>query len=291
VPIDTCGNPPLTLGACATLACIWEATAAKPGNVYRGADFDDCTYADFLTSAAVIGPALKASIDRGVGAAALAAVQATHAAVGSNTYLGTVLLLAPLAATPTANRLAAGINSTLAALTVADAERVYQAIRVANPGGLGTAPEADVNSTDAPQLTLLEAMRLAADRDLVARQYANSFADVFRTADRIAAAAATAPLDSAIVRAFLALLAEEPDTLIARKCGADVAQQAAARAAAVLAAIESRDPSADARLVDFDFWLRADGHRRNPGTSADLIAAALFVLLREQRLNWPVSFY
>ena len=41
-------------GVQATLACLWEATAPKPGNVYRGADFDDLTYADFITSAAVI---------------------------------------------------------------------------------------------------------------------------------------------------------------------------------------------------------------------------------------------
>lgn len=282
---------PLTLGACATLACIWEATAAKPGNVYRNADFDDSSYADFLTSAAVIGPALEATAPHGVGAAVLACVEATHAAVGTNTYLGTVLLLAPLAAVPHAQRIADGIEATLAALSVEDARLVYQAIRVANPGGLGDAPEADVNSPDAPQLTLLEAMRLAADRDLVARQYSNSFADVLRTADRIASAAATWPLDESIVRAFLALLAEEPDTLVARKCGRDVAQQAADRAGEVLSAIEALDPSADDRLADFDFWLRADGHRRNPGTSADVIAAALFVLLREQRLNWPVKFY
>ena len=34
-------------------------------------------------------------------------------------------------------------------------------------------------------------------------------------------------------------------------------------------------------LADFDFWLRSDGHRRNPGTTADLIAAALFAGLRD----------
>ena len=44
-------------------------------------------------------------------------------------------------------------------------------------------------------------------------------------------------------------------------------------------------------IAVFDFWLRADGHRRNPGTTADLIAAGLFVLLREERLDWPVRFY
>ncbi len=34
------------------VACIWEATARKAGNVHRGADFPDVTYADFLASAA-----------------------------------------------------------------------------------------------------------------------------------------------------------------------------------------------------------------------------------------------
>jgi len=40
-------------------------------------------------------------------------------------------------------------------------------------------------------------------------------------------------------------------------------------------------------LADFDFWLRSDGHRRNPGTTADLIAAALFVLLRDGLIDPP----
>jgi triphosphoribosyl-dephospho-CoA synthase len=38
-------------------------------------------------------------------------------------------------------------------------------------------------------------------------------------------------------------------------------------------------------LDDFDVWLRADGHRRNPGTTADFIAAGLFVIFREGRLE------
>jgi triphosphoribosyl-dephospho-CoA synthase len=134
-------------------------------------------------------------------------------------------------------------------------------------------------------------MRLAADRDLVARQYANNFADVFRTADAIAAAAAELPLGEAIVRAYLLLLGEQPDTLIARKCGPQIAREASTRAAAVVAALDAGDPDYDRLIADFDFWLRADGHRRNPGTTADIIAAALFVLLREGGLDWPVRFY
>ncbi len=284
-------QPPLGVGACATLACIWEATAAKPGNVYRGADFEDCTYADFLASAAVIGPVLDATIPTGVGAAVLAAVEATRAAVGTNTYLGTLLLVAPLAAVPASQRLTEGVGRVLQGLTVEDARLTYEAIRLANPGGLGDAAQADVNSPEAPQLTLLEAMRLAAQRDLVARQYTNGFADVLRTADRIAKAAKALPLGEAIVRADLELMAEQPDTLVARKCGQRTAHEVADRAAVVLAAFDADATAAEDQLADFDFWLRADGHRRNPGASADIVAAALFVLLRERRLNWPVSFY
>ena len=47
-----------TIGLHAQLACIWEATARKPGNVHRFVDFDDLTYLDFLTSAAAVAPVL-----------------------------------------------------------------------------------------------------------------------------------------------------------------------------------------------------------------------------------------
>lgn len=279
---------PLTLGACATLACLWEATAAKPGNVYRGADFDDLTYADFLTSAAVIGPIIDRTPGAGVGATVRAGVAATRLATGTNTNLGMLLLIAPLAAVPAELPLASGIADVLTGLSRADAQQVYEAIRLAQPGGLGTVDEADVNSLQPPALTLREAMALAAERDLIARQYVNAFGEVFWTADRIAAHIANCrPLGEAIVRAFVELLAEHPDTLIARKCGAAMAKEAAMRAAAVL---DAGDQFA-AALEDFDFWLRSDGRRRNPGTSADIVAAALFVLLRDRRINWPVRFY
>jgi triphosphoribosyl-dephospho-CoA synthase len=148
-----------------------------------------------------------------------------------------------------------------------------------------------VNSPEPPRLTLAEAMRLAADRDLVARQYGNGFAEVFRTAERIETAASRRPLGEAIVHGYLQLMSEEPDTLVARKCGVERAREVADRAGVLWAAVRADSPEAAELLADFDFWLRSDGHRRNPGTSADIVAAALFVLLREERLNWPVRFY
>lgn len=283
--------PLLTIGGCATLACLWEATAAKPGNVYRGADFEDLTYSDFLTSAAVIGPIVDKCCEQGVGATVLAAVAATRAAVGTNTNLGMLLLFAPIAAVPAHDSFREGIHAVLRELSVQDAEHVYAAIRLAQPGGLGHVDAADVNAVDPPAITLLEAMTLAADRDLVARQYANGFTEVFESADRIARHATGLPLSESLVQTYLELLAVHPDSHIARKCGPVVAQSVSRAAATVLASKRHSPEAHAAALSDFDFWLRTDGHRLNPGTSADIIAAALFVLLREGRLCWPIRFF
>lgn len=290
--IPLASAPPLTPGACATLACIWEATAAKPGNVYRGADFDDLTYADFLASASVIGPILDKTRIEGVGATVLHAAQATRAAVATNTNLGMLLLLAPLAAVPLDTQLAEGIAGVLEALSVCDTRKVYQAIRIAQPGGLGNVEEADVHGSSVPEISLAKAMAFAADRDLIARQYVNDFQQVFFAANLMEQnLQQDLPLGEVIVQAFLTLLSEQPDSLITRKCGAEVACEVSLRAAAALASGEPCSSAYRKACQELDFWLRADGHRRNPGTTADLIAAGLFVLLRDQRLNWPIRFY
>src|SRR3954447_13466350 len=109
---------PLPIGAAATLACLYEVTARKPGNVYPGADFDETTsYAAFVASAVVIGPIIEQTPAVGVGQTVLDAVRATREAVGTNTNLGTLLLLAPLAAVPRDTSLEAGIGKTLDGLT------------------------------------------------------------------------------------------------------------------------------------------------------------------------------
>ena len=61
----------------------------------------------------------------------------------------------------------------------------------------------------------------------------------------------------------------------------------AAHAAAVLAAGWPHTDAGRVAIAEFDHWLRADGHRRNPGTTADLVAACLFVALREGIITLP----
>jgi triphosphoribosyl-dephospho-CoA synthase len=276
----------LPIGTAATLASIYEATAPKPGNVHRGADFEDVTYGDFVTSAVVVGPIVARTSELGIGRTVLEAMKATHAAVKTNTNLGTLLLIVPLAAVSDGQPCSARIGSILGELTPDDTRYVYQAIRVSSAGGLGRVETADVRDNPPPTLTLVEAMCLAADRDLVARQYGNDFADVFRIAAWIEEDVASGEsLNVAIVHAHIHQLSTEVDSLILRKCGPQVAEQARLHACRVLDAGGPGEDEYERAVEDFDFWLRSDGHRRNPGTTADLIAAALFVLLREGRLE------
>jgi triphosphoribosyl-dephospho-CoA synthase len=279
----------LSVGQCATFACVLEATAPKPGNVHRGADFEDLTYPDLIASGVAIGPVLERAAERPLGETVLAAVEATRRVVFSNSNLGMILLLAPLAAATKHGALSGAVHKVLGSLNADDARLAYEAIRLAKPGGLGSVNEADVRG-DAPA-SLIDAMRLAAERDLVARQYANGFREVF---DDVVPALQDSLLRfgllDAIVHAYLAVLAKHPDSLIARKCGRDAAQRASDQAAEIIASATPDDEDWQERLADFDFWLRADGHRRNPGTTADLITAGLFVTLWEGDLRTPFAW-
>jgi len=278
----------LSLGQCATLACLLEATAPKVGNVHRGADFEDLSFLDFAISAVAIAPAIEAAADIGVGRTVLDAVGATRRVVSTNTNLGIVLLIAPLAAVPRDQPLTtASVRDVLMNLQPRDSQLVYEAIRLAAPGGLGTVEKMDVAGE--PPGNLLDAMQAAAERDLVARQYVSDFALVLNESLPLLLAGQQNgwSLTDAIIHSHLQLLARHQDSLILRKCGSQIARQVAAMAGQVLS---TSDPGTEAyheALSDFDFWLRADGHRRNPGTTADLIAAALFAGLRDKAIVPP----
>lgn len=278
----------LSPGACARWACTLEVLARKPGNVNRFQDFEDVHLLDFLRSAeAIAGPMDRAS-EIGVGQAVLDAVRATRSVCSSNTNLGMILLLAPLAARNERGR--DGLIAVLDRLCRHDAALVFEAIRLANPGGLGQSDREDVSGD--PTGTLIEAMRLAADRDSVARQYVHGFEDVYETVlHRLRLAMhERRPLEVAIVWAHLELMAKRPDTLIARKRGRAVAEESARRAGAVLEAGWPEAPGSRGRLDELDAWLRADGHARNPGTTADLVCAGLFEALSDGTIQWPMNW-
>jgi triphosphoribosyl-dephospho-CoA synthase len=97
-------------------------------------------------------------------------------------------------------------------------------------------------------------------------------------------------LEAAIIFCHLHLMAAYPDSLVARKRGLEEAIEASRRAHAVLAAGWPNSAVGERERARLDDWLRAEGHSRNPGTTADLVTASLFVLLREGSMKLPSPF-
>jgi triphosphoribosyl-dephospho-CoA synthase len=272
----------------AALACLWEATARKAGNVHPQRSFADLNYNDFVVSAVAIAPLFQRCDALTVGQLILFCMHRTQRVVRTNTNLGIVILLAPLALTRSEN-LREGLGAILDNLSIKDSEQVYEAIRLAHAGGLGEVTEQDVRAK--PTLPLRAVMALAQDCDLIARQYVNGFRDVFD--DGLPALLrglhTFGNLEDAIVGAHLELLARNSDSLIERKCGPAIAQEASRRARAVLDAGWPLTETGQRAFADFDNWLRADGNRRNPGTSADLVTACIFAALRDNDIGLPLS--
>jgi triphosphoribosyl-dephospho-CoA synthase len=273
------------------LACLLEVSAPKPGNVSPGLHFHDTRYEDFLASAVAIGPALSGAGQHPLGTTIRTAVEDTRRWTKSNTNLGIVLLLAPLARAalrsgepaPSGAKgtLRERLAQTLAETTVADATQVYSAIRHVRPGGLGEATAEDV--FEPPTVTLREAMALAAQRDAIAREYVTNFAltfDVGVPALRAARRDGLAWTDAA-VDVYLRLLDSTADTHIARKLGLTEAEAVSRRAREVLGAGATRSAEGRTALAVLDAELRDPRNRRNPGTTADLTCAAIFVVILE----------
>jgi triphosphoribosyl-dephospho-CoA synthase len=319
-PIKQSPSYPWSIGQIATLSIILEASSRKAGNVFPGVSFSDMHYEDFVRSAMAIGPVLDQAGRVGTGRLIYRAVEATRSSVGINTNLGTLLLLVPMAValhqsqqaqnkqasnkqasnkqapnkqapnkqlqTVTPSQLKNATRKVLQQLDKSDSQWVYKAIVLASPGGLGSSDKMDVRNSKAPD-DLLEAMRLASPLDWIARSYAilQEVQDCGDTSEG--------------VRRFqVRWLAKHGDSLVLRKQGEHENQQLMLRAAKVASALDALSDQERQQLVvaqfekqwlQLDRWLRAKGNRRNPGTTADLIAAALFVLLATDQLTYSSS--
>jgi triphosphoribosyl-dephospho-CoA synthase len=280
-----------SLGRAVRWACAVEIHAMKPGNVSIHSPGHGMSAELFLASAEAIAAPISAP-GASVGERILHSVQATRAVAGCNTNLGIVLLAAPLVhaalLAPDAAHLRDTLRQVLAGLTVDDAVQAYEAIRIAEPGGMGERPRHDVRDT--PRVTLLAAMQEAAARDSIAREYTNGFAEVMERGKPLAQACLRRwrSAEWTAVAVYLDFLARIPDTLIARKFGAEAAERVR-REAAPLAAVlaEAQNPEEFSGLMlEFDSRLKRQG--LNPGTSADLTVASLLAARSEEVLQEEV---
>ncbi|MGA7681217.1 MAG: triphosphoribosyl-dephospho-CoA synthase [Pseudolabrys sp.] len=258
-------------------ACRDELDAPKPGNVHAFANGRRLGVKDFERSAAAAAGPLTAP-GQGVGARILGAVDATAAAVETNTNLGIILLCAPLAAAAEtfSYDLRSSLSQALRSLDRDDAELAFKAIVRASPAGLGRAERHDVFAPATG--TLREAMAEAADRDRIAQQYVTDFADVFELGEPLleATLARSADRRLATLVTYLGFLAAFPDSHIVRKYGLTVAARTREQAGplAAMARKASRLEDILANVLIWDAELKKANV--NPGTSADLTVATLF---------------
>jgi len=264
----------------AELALLLEvASTPKPGNVDRRRDHGDLHFEHFLTGAVGARPGL----DRAEGAAPLGdaferSVRGMCQQSGGNTQFGCLLLLVPLIRATATNRLSPdGLERVVSATTVDDAAAFYRAfehVDVAVGDPPEDAPALDVRrGADAVPtlrergLTLEDVMATSADRDGNAAEWTSGFERTFAAAETVLKD--DGPVTDRLARAFLDLLADRPDTLVAVEHGEERARAVSRRAAEVRG-----NPNAVERLAE-EFV--ADGI--NPGTTADLTAATAFVAL------------
>ncbi|MFW5903276.1 MAG: triphosphoribosyl-dephospho-CoA synthase [Halolamina sp.] len=266
----------------AELAMLLEvAGTPKPGNVDRHRDLADLRFEHFLAGAVGARPGLEAAeAGEPVGPSFERAVAGMSEQTGGNTQFGTLLLLVPLVAAtgddrpPTRDTVATVVAET----TVEDAVAFYRAfdhvdVLVGDPPA--DAPDLDVRrgSEAIPAVreravTLEAVMDRAAPEDGVAAEWAGGFERTFATAARLEFGEGS--VTDRTANAFLELLADEPDSLVATKHGVDVARSVSERAESLLDA-----PREEVEAFADDLVERGI----NPGTTADVVAAGLYVAL------------
>jgi triphosphoribosyl-dephospho-CoA synthase len=295
---------------CAVLAMLFELSSSpKPGNVDRCHDFSDIRFHHFLTSAVSAYPVFRkaASSEGSPGSLILEGVAAWGDwNLRSNTHFGSLVLLIPLVLA--AGRMAGheqgqetkqdesqengpddgvdnGLEEELARVlrstTVQDAIDFYRAFDLA---GARVVQVDDFSLKDPDwerkliegNQSLLELMRLSLGHDIVAREWATDFERSFQLAGRLREMVSIYGLNDGVVRTFLEALAEVPDSLISAKFGKERAVEVSRMAIdALLDSTLNKAREMDCELNNRDM---------NPGSTADLIAASLFIsLLRRLR--------
>ncbi|HIH97069.1 MAG TPA: hypothetical protein HA348_06290 [Thermoplasmata archaeon] len=274
----------------AQLALLLEVSAyPKPGNVDRTHDFIDTSYEHFLASSVAMYPVLRAAAARGsgkepgVGELIRRGVEESTAwQRGGNTHFGALLLLIPLTmAAGTCERydmekIKRKATEIMRNTTTDDAIEVYKAFPKAKVKVRRDVPEfnlmdeASINEIRDKDLSFYEILTISASYDLVSRELVGGFELTFRYAALIKDFAEEERINDAITRAYLKLLSEEEDTFITMKFGSEKSRYVKEGATKIV-----RWGYKHKEIEEFDEALISKG--LNPGSTADIISAALFI--------------
>lgn len=279
-------------------AAILEASTEKPGNVTPTHDFSDTTYDDFILGSMAIGPSIKTAALNGFRAGsgeispeeinigeninkAILDVKESHP--GGNTHLGMLMLFVPIASAAgislyleieLSRTLRKNVKNIMENSTIEDSLALYSAIKTSDPGGLS-------EPLKEPKIPFHKLMKLSSPRDRIAEELTNGMRITFEiavpTTDNLFNE--TKSLRNSILQTYLVILSEFPDTLIAKKAGPEKAIQIQKEAQSVLEEGGIFTKAGRSAIEKLDKNLRKEGNRLNPGTTADLTAAAIFVWL------------
>lgn len=296
------------IAKCLELAILLEVSSYKPGNVTFIAGFHGTQVEHFLASAVAARESFEEAAIRGfnvlieklslsqVGMGQIIKDCVADIALwqrGGNTLMGTVLLFVPIAVaagmTPAKRsydfdlvRLRENIKLAVESTTAEDAVNVYQAIDIAKPGGLNAAPDLDVKNPSSKErllkenVSLLDVFKIAAAYDDVCSEWVCNYPITFDLSyPFLMKQLKRKTLNDATVYTFLKILSEHPDSFIARKAGLKKAIEISLDAKNLLESGNLETEKGQRLLLKFDSKLRESGNRLNPGTTADLTAAAL----------------
>jgi len=284
------------------LGPLLEAAVPKPGNVSRFRDFEDLSLYNFLSASVGVADVYYEAVKRGellrkgtlrlseagIGELIRRAVENSKRVQDANPNFGVIALSVPLimALSISRNMLEARekVGLLISESTVRDTMELYSAIRTANPKGIPSGVKYDVYSDDSFRelfrdgVNLWRIAEISCERELIFCEWVNKYELSYSTFGRLYELIRELPLEEAIVRAFLELLAQNLDTLIVRKAGREEAELVRKKAEAVL--------RGELDLGEFESFMGERGDLRNPGSLADVMAVSLSLLaLRGLRIE------
>jgi triphosphoribosyl-dephospho-CoA synthase len=283
-------NDPSHIARCAQLAMLLEVSATpKPGNIDRDHNYTDTRFEHFLASAVGVYPVLEkaAGSKSGVGSLIQEAVhESSKWQKGGNTHFGAFLLLIPLVMAAgrcdSTKCLKEQVRKVVRETTVEDAIELYRAfsharVKVKPVDDLDLGDVASPDKIQERGLTLFNLMEISSGYDMLAEEWTNGFKKTFESAASIQNKVKKYGINDAVVLTFMELLSRNKDTFIQTKFDSKKAEEVSLRAKEILQKGDLEKVKDE--IHAFDKFLLSEGI--NPGSTADIIIAGLFVSLFE----------
>ncbi len=298
---------------CLNLASLLELSGwPKPGNIHRTQNFESTRFEHFLAAIAAIQPNFRDFCERvyndykkseenysfvNLGTFFKeAAEEMMKWQSGGNVILGHILILAPIAAAAaiclklngtTFSNFKAILEKVINNASVQDTINLYEAIRISNPGGLGTVEKYDINDENSfkqiqlDEISLKKIFELSKEYDLISNEYSTGFNIILNEGlpFYLEEFNQTKDINITTVNTFLKILSAHPDSLVIRKAGKEAAAELLKKAQEILdqGGISTNE---GLNLINaLDTQLQKEQGIMNPGTTADLIAGIIFCAL------------